>query len=153
MSRACTDHSAQACSSIPDTSSVRTASECSWNLAHNALSMELIRQAGNEPPLIGLMRVYKDYYPDVIVGDTSGRASVFTHPNQEWRERLQVIQVTSSQRAQDGLSGEKQAFRVARKSASGTRRTRSSVLPEVHTSHAQEVSVPPNLFGQTKLNK
>ncbi|KAK2628629.1 hypothetical protein QTJ16_001732 [Diplocarpon rosae] len=42
-------------------------------------TMELIRQAGNEPPLVGLMRVYKDYYPDVIVGEvTSGRASIFT---------------------------------------------------------------------------
>lgn len=41
--------------------------------------MELTRQAGNDPALVGLMRVYKDYYPDVIVGDaTSGRASVFT---------------------------------------------------------------------------
>jgi len=41
--------------------------------------MEVTRQAGNEPPLVGLMRVYKDYYPDVIVGDvTAGRASVFT---------------------------------------------------------------------------
>ena len=41
--------------------------------------MGLTRQAGNDPPLVGLMRVYKDYYPDVIVGDvTSGRASVFT---------------------------------------------------------------------------
>ncbi len=41
--------------------------------------MELTRQAGNEPALVGLMRVYKDYYPDVIVGTvTSGRASVFT---------------------------------------------------------------------------
>jgi hypothetical protein len=41
--------------------------------------MELTRQAGNDPPLVGLMRVYKDYYPDVIVGEvTSGRASVFT---------------------------------------------------------------------------
>jgi centromere protein I len=41
--------------------------------------MELTRQAGNEPPLVGLMRVYKDYFPDIIVGDvTSGRASVFT---------------------------------------------------------------------------
>lgn len=40
--------------------------------------MELMRQGGNEPPLVGLMRVYKDYYPDVIVGEvTSGRASVF----------------------------------------------------------------------------
>ena len=41
--------------------------------------MELTRQAGNDPPLVGLMRVVKDYYPDVIVGEvTSGRASVFT---------------------------------------------------------------------------
>jgi len=46
--------------------------------------MELTRQAGNEPPLVGLMRVYKDYYPDVIVGDTlRGRASVFTVSNTE----------------------------------------------------------------------
>lgn len=44
--------------------------------------MELMRHAGNDPPLIGLMRVYKDYYPDVIVGDvTSGRASVFMVSN------------------------------------------------------------------------
>lgn len=41
--------------------------------------MELTRRAGNEPPLVGLLRVYKDYYPDVIIGDAvSGRASVFT---------------------------------------------------------------------------
>jgi centromere protein I len=41
--------------------------------------MELTRQAGNDPPLVGLMRVYKDYYPDVIVGEpVQGRASVFT---------------------------------------------------------------------------
>jgi len=47
------------------------------------IRMELTRQAGNEPPLVGLMRVYKDYYPDVIVGDvTAGRARVFTvNPN------------------------------------------------------------------------
>jgi centromere protein I len=42
-------------------------------------SLELSRRVGNEPALVGLIRVYKDYYPDVIVGDaTSGRASVFT---------------------------------------------------------------------------
>lgn len=41
--------------------------------------MELTRRAGNDPPLVGLMRVFKDYYPDVIVGSTLvGRASVFT---------------------------------------------------------------------------
>lgn len=42
------------------------------------LSLELTRQAGNDTALVGLMRVYKDYYPDVIIGDTSSRrASVF----------------------------------------------------------------------------
>lgn len=41
--------------------------------------LELARRVGNEPPLVGLIRVYKDYYPDVIVGETTaGRASVFT---------------------------------------------------------------------------
>lgn len=40
--------------------------------------LELSRKAGHEPALVGLLRVYKDYYPDIIVGDaTSGRASVF----------------------------------------------------------------------------
>jgi centromere protein I len=44
-----------------------------------AFSLELSRRVGNEPSLVGLIRVYKDYYPDVIVGDAaSGRASVFT---------------------------------------------------------------------------
>ena len=39
----------------------------------------MTRQVGFEPPLVGLMRVYKDYYPDVIIGDAvSSRASVFT---------------------------------------------------------------------------
>ncbi|CZR60000.1 related to Mis6 domain protein [Phialocephala subalpina] len=104
--------------------------------------MELIRQAGNEPPLIGLMRVYKDYYPDVIVGDaTAGRASVFTHPNPEWRGRLGEIQEIHFQRTQEGLPIEQRAFRVVRKGANGLKRKRVSVLPDVHTSHAQESSI------------
>ncbi|PBP23893.1 Mis6-domain-containing protein [Diplocarpon rosae] len=106
----------------------------------SALRMELIRQAGNEPPLVGLMRVYKDYYPDVIVGEvTSGRASIFTHPNPEWRQRLGEIHELHLQRTQDGLSAETRTFKVARKNpATGAR---SSVLPQVYTSHAQETSV------------
>ncbi|TVY81539.1 Inner kinetochore subunit mis6 [Lachnellula suecica] len=101
--------------------------------------MELTRKAGNEPPLVGLMRVFKDYYPDVIVGDvTSGRASVFTHPNHEWRQRLSEIQTLHLQKTQDGLPSEQRTFRVTRR---GTRQTKSSVIPEVHTSHAHESSV------------
>ncbi|TVY17018.1 Inner kinetochore subunit mis6 [Lachnellula arida] len=101
--------------------------------------MELTRQAGNDPPLVGLMRVFKDYYPDVIVGDvTSGRASVFTHPNHEWRQRLGEIQTVHFQKTQDGLPPEQQTLRA---NTRGTRQTKSSVIPEVHTSHALESSV------------
>ncbi|KAG4437158.1 hypothetical protein IFR05_007360 [Cadophora sp. M221] len=102
--------------------------------------MELSRQGGYEPPVVGLMRVYKDYYPDVIVGEvTSGRASVFTHPNPEWRQRLGEIQELHIQRTQDGLLAEKRTFRVARKAS--TKGRNSTVLPQVYTSHAHETSV------------
>ncbi|CAG8981588.1 hypothetical protein HYALB_00009467 [Hymenoscyphus albidus] len=105
-----------------------------------AISMELTRQAGNEPPLVGLMRVFKDYYPDVIVGDViTGRASVFSHPNREWSERLGEIQATHIQRNHDGIHHENGSFRVNRQTTNGSRRTRS-FIPEVHTFNAKEVS-------------
>ncbi|KAK0100090.1 hypothetical protein ONS95_013098 [Cadophora gregata] len=101
--------------------------------------MELTRQGGNEPSLVGLMRVYKDYYPDVIAGEViSGRASVFTHPNQEWRQRLGEIQELYIQKTQDGLPVEKRTFRVTRKTST---KAQKSFLPQVYTSHAQETSV------------
>lgn len=32
--------------------------------------------AGNDPAVFGLLRVYKDYYPDIIIGSAmSGRTS------------------------------------------------------------------------------
>ncbi len=41
-------------------------------------SLLLSRQTGNDPALTGLLRVYKDYYPEIIVGDaTRGKASAF----------------------------------------------------------------------------
>ncbi|KUJ11771.1 Mis6-domain-containing protein [Mollisia scopiformis] len=105
------------------------------------LLMELVRRAGNEPPLIGLMRVFKDYYPDVIVGDaTAGRASVFTHPNPEWRARLSEVQDLHLQRTQDALPIEQRTFRIANKGTNALKRKRGSVIPYVYTSHAQEFS-------------
>ncbi|PQE16536.1 Mis6 domain-containing protein [Rutstroemia sp. NJR-2017a BBW] len=97
--------------------------------------MQWARQAGHDPALVGLMRVYKDYYPEVIVGDvTMGRAS---HPNREWKERLGEIQENHLQRIQDGLLSERRNFRVARKSA---KERKHSVVPPVHTSYAHETS-------------
>jgi centromere protein I len=62
------------------------------------LRMELTRQAGNDPPLVGLMRVYKDYYPDVIVGDvTSGKASAFMVNSISCISRLLLIYELASE--------------------------------------------------------
>ncbi|ESZ92293.1 Mis6 domain-containing protein [Sclerotinia borealis F-4128] len=98
--------------------------------------MQWTRKAGHDPVLVGLLRVYKDYYPEVIVGDaTSGRASVFTHPNREWRARLGEIQEDHLRRIEDELVPTPQNFRVSRKSV---KERKHGVLPEVHTSYAQD---------------
>ncbi|KAG9236610.1 Mis6-domain-containing protein [Amylocarpus encephaloides] len=104
--------------------------------------MELTRQSGNEPQLVGLMRVFKDYYPDVIVGDViAGRASVFTHPNPEWSQHLDEIQAAHLQRTQEQQPQHHQSFRVTRTRNRSSRQTKSSVIPEVHTFSANESSV------------
>ncbi|KFZ20172.1 hypothetical protein V502_03299 [Pseudogymnoascus sp. VKM F-4520 (FW-2644)] len=104
--------------------------------------LELARRAGNEPPLVGLIRVYKDYYPDVIIGQlTAGRASVFTHPNPEWKARLAEIQEEYAQKIVDEQQSRRDTFRVVRRGINGVKRSRVSVIPEVHTSNAQETSV------------
>lgn len=74
-------------------------------------------------------------------------ANLIQHPNPEWRQRLGEIQETHFQKTQEGLPPEKRTFRVARKSMNGSRWNKSSTIPEVHTSHAQEVS--PNLARYT----
>lgn len=40
--------------------------------------LSLTRQTGNDPCLVGLLRVFKDYYPEVIVGEAiRGKSSAF----------------------------------------------------------------------------
>ncbi|RYP90185.1 hypothetical protein DL770_003721 [Monosporascus sp. CRB-9-2] len=42
--------------------------------------LSLARQTGNDPALTGLLRVFKDYYPEIIVGEaTRGKASAFNN--------------------------------------------------------------------------
>lgn len=44
----------------------------------NPHSLNLSRQTGKDPSLVGLLRVFKDYYPEIIVGDAvRGKASAF----------------------------------------------------------------------------
>lgn len=53
----------------------------------------------------------------------------------EWRNRLQAIQDVS--RSQGITTGDRGGFKVAR---NGVKRSKLSILPEVHTFHASEVS-------------
>ncbi|KAH0543376.1 hypothetical protein FGG08_002332 [Glutinoglossum americanum] len=103
-----------------------------------SLRLELARNIGNEPALVGLIRMYKDYYPDVIIGSAgSGRASFFSHPSPEWCKRLLVIQEESAQ-ARSESRQHQSAFKVVR---NGAKRSKVSAVPEVHTSRANESSV------------
>ncbi|KAI1129420.1 Mis6-domain-containing protein [Nemania abortiva] len=99
----------------------------------------LSRQTGNDPALIGLLRVYKDYYPEIIVGDaTRGKASAFNHPDSQWRERVDEIQRAHAQRRALHSETPLDAFRVARYRLKGMK---DPTIPEVHTSHAKENSI------------
>ncbi|KAF4463237.1 hypothetical protein FALBO_9945 [Fusarium albosuccineum] len=111
-----------------------------FNLLDTAVTrLNLSRQTGNDPPLIGLLRVFKDYYPEVIVGEAvRGKASSFKHPDTQWRERLDEIQEAHLSQSQEGLSRPRDGFRVHRPIG---RSARSKLIPLVHTSHATEDSV------------
>ncbi|KAI1261325.1 Mis6-domain-containing protein [Xylariaceae sp. FL1019] len=100
--------------------------------------LALSRQTGNDPPLTGLLRVYKDYYPEIIVGEaTRGKASAFKHPDPQWRERLDEIRRAHAQRHASRSEMPLDAFRVVRHRLNGTKKL---AIPEVHTSYAVESS-------------
>ncbi|KAM4056121.1 mis6 domain-containing protein [Hirsutella rhossiliensis] len=102
--------------------------------------LALSRQTGNDPWLVGLLRVFKDYYPEIIVGEAvRGKASAFKHPDIQWRARLDEIQDTHLRDAeQRSSSGPRQGFRVNRPV---NRSLRHRLVPTVQTSQATEDSV------------
>ncbi|KAL6910926.1 Mis6 domain-containing protein [Trichoderma evansii] len=101
--------------------------------------LNLSRQTANDPYLIGLLRVYKDYYPEIILGElVRGRASAFKHPDISWKERLQEVQEAYTLQAEKDSQAVLDGFRVNRPTGRGQG---SRVVPAVHTSHATENSV------------
>ncbi|KAK4646522.1 hypothetical protein QC761_211250 [Podospora bellae-mahoneyi] len=101
--------------------------------------LALSRQTGGDPNLTGLLRVFKNYYPEIIVGDiTKGRAAAFKHPDVQWRERLNEIQQQHFDRHED--DGTRNGFAVSH--ALGRRlKGARALVPNVHTLHAHETSV------------
>lgn len=106
--------------------------------------MELLRDVGDsEKELIGLVKVYKNHYPDIILGDVGGTVRggyFFKHPDPEWSERLAVIrEVNASQESgKKDKTAAASSFKVVRRG--GFKRTRKEVIPEVQTSRVHETS-------------
>lgn len=101
--------------------------------------LNLSRQTGNDPCLVGLLRVFKDYYPEIIVGEAvRGKASAFKHPDVQWRARLDEIQEANLRRTEERSSGPQDGFRVNRPAS---RAPRNKLVPVVHTSNATEDSI------------
>ncbi|OTA92290.1 hypothetical protein M434DRAFT_396534 [Hypoxylon sp. CO27-5] len=101
--------------------------------------LSLSRQTGNDPAVTGLLRVFKDYYPEIIVGEaTRAKASAFKHPDPQWRERLDEIQQAHAARHANRTDRPLDAFRVVRNRVNGKG---SALVPEVHTSNATEKSI------------
>lgn len=94
----------------------------------------------DEKPLTGLIRVYKDYYPDIFIGDTTkAGATLFKHPDPAWAEQLAFIQQQYRDAQAQSKDGQSFSFKVRRGDANGFS-SKSSIIPEVQTSNALEVS-------------
>lgn len=101
--------------------------------------LNLSRQTGgNDRHLQGLLRVYRNYYPEIIVGNT-GKGSAFKLPDPEWKERLSVIQKMHREQ-QSSVQGPRDGFRTNQQLVSGSRGFKT-VIPSVQTSNAHEKSV------------
>jgi centromere protein I len=58
--------------------------------------MELIQNSGgDEKELLSLLRIFKNYYPEIIVGNVGGskrNALFFKHPDPEWSSHAKLLQ-------------------------------------------------------------
>jgi centromere protein I len=101
-------------------------------------SLELLQRFPGDPGLVALLRVYKDYYPEIILGEAvRGRASAFRYPDPAWRERLAEIRDAHAEKTQAAPDVVRNGFRAARGADVG--RKRASAVPLVKTMYATEV--------------
>lgn len=66
--------------------------------------MELIQNAGgDEKELVSLLKIFKNYYPEIIIGDIGGSRRTglfFKHPDPEWSSHAKVLQSQNLERTQ-----------------------------------------------------
>lgn len=94
--------------------------------------MELIRNAGDdERELNGVLRAFKNYYPEIIIGDRKG--SFFKHPDLEWSAHLKELQ---NQNRESIVMAKGSAFQVIHRG--GAKRSKTeAIIPYVQTSRVQ----------------
>ena len=99
--------------------------------------LELCQLAGNEQTLLGLLQVYKNFCPDIIIAARVSNRALSLTATMEWRSRLQAIQRANSTFG-NGRARKYDGFQISR---SGARKVKNSVLPEVHTFHPGETTI------------
>ncbi|GES62908.1 Mis6 domain protein [Aspergillus terreus] len=96
--------------------------------------MELVRSSGgDEKELLTLLKVFKNYCPDVIVGDmgmTGRKGLVFKHPDPEWSSHLKLLQDTNLERLQ---ATQPSSFQVVHRGLA-KRSKMEIIVPDVQTS-------------------
>lgn len=100
--------------------------------------LNLTRQNANDRHLQGLLRVYRNYYPEIIVG-TLGKGNTFRLPDPEWKERLAEIQRVHREMQQSSIQGPRDGFKSNQQFITGSRGSKSTGIPPVQTSNAHEV--------------
>ncbi|KAL4927472.1 Mis6 domain protein [Aspergillus undulatus] len=93
--------------------------------------MELVgTSGGDDRELISLLRVFKNYYPDVIVGDPGRKGLFFKHPDPEWTSHARQIQQLNQERTQGSGSA---SFQVVHRGL--VKRSKvETIVPDVQTS-------------------
>ncbi|KAL4939563.1 hypothetical protein BDV06DRAFT_214174 [Aspergillus oleicola] len=93
--------------------------------------MELVgTSGGDDRELVSLLRVFKNYYPDVIVGDPGRKGLFFKHPDPEWTSHARQIQQLNLDRAQ-GLGST--TFQVVHRGLAKRSKV-ETIVPDVQTS-------------------
>lgn len=100
--------------------------------------LNLTRQNANDRHLHGLLRVYRNYYPEIIAGNP-GKGSTFKLPDPEWKERLAIIQKAHREMQQSSVHGPQDGFKTNQQPAVGLKMSKSAGIPSVQTSNAHEV--------------
>ncbi|PSR80116.1 Mis6-domain-containing protein [Coniella lustricola] len=103
--------------------------------------LNLTRQHANDRHLVGLLRVYRNYYPEIIVAGP-GKGSTFKLPDPEWKARLAEIQRAHRELEQSSSdAGPRDGFKTIHQHLAGNKAAKGLCIPGVQTSHAHETSI------------